>query len=146
MAPFRKLLQALGLRKSGHRKFVKIGRHTYGVGDSTVFNATADNPVTNGNFCSIANGVQIHSETSHATHRASSYPLRKMLLGSTEPETGKGRVTIGNDVWVGSRAIILSNLSIGDGAVIGAGAVVTSDVQPYAIVAGNPAKLIRFRF
>jgi len=55
-------------------------------------------------------------------------------------------VNIGNDVWIGRAAILLSGISVGDGAVVGAGSVVTKDVPPYAIVAGNPAKLIRYRF
>lgn len=54
-------------------------------------------------------------------------------------------VIIGEDVWIGAGSIILPGVKIGDGAVIGAGSVVTKDVQPYAIVAGNPAKLIRYR-
>lgn len=55
-------------------------------------------------------------------------------------------VIIGNDVWIGTRAIILSGVVIGDGAVIAAGAVVTKDIPPYAIVGGNPAKIIKYRF
>lgn len=54
-------------------------------------------------------------------------------------------VTIGNDVWIGGRVIILPGVTINDGVVIGAGAVVTKDVPPYAIVGGNPAKILRFR-
>jgi chloramphenicol O-acetyltransferase type B len=125
---------------------VRIGRHSYGVTELTVFNATAENPVTIGSFCSIADGVQIHGESHHVIDRASSFPLRFSLLGEAEPGKSKGSVTIGNDVWIGSRAIILSNLTVGDGAIVGAGAVVTKDVPPYAIVAGNPARLIRYRF
>jgi acetyltransferase-like isoleucine patch superfamily enzyme len=146
MAPFRRLRQALGLRKGRPSRHVTIGRHTYGVNEFTVFNATAENPVLIGSFCSIADGVQIHGETHHANDRASTYPFRARLQGLAEPARGKGKVVIGNDVWIGSRAIILSNLQIGDGAVIGAGAIVTKDVPPYAIVAGNPARLIRYRF
>ncbi len=56
------------------------------------------------------------------------------------------RTTIGHDVWIGHSAIILSGVQVGNGAVVGAGAVVTKDVPPYAIVAGNPAKIIRYRF
>jgi acetyltransferase-like isoleucine patch superfamily enzyme len=55
-------------------------------------------------------------------------------------------IKIGNDVWIGTRVIILSGVTIGDGAIIGAGAVVTHDVEPYSIVAGNPARHIRYRF
>ncbi len=56
------------------------------------------------------------------------------------------RVLIGHDVWIGRSAIVLPGVTVGDGAVVGAGAVVTKDVPPYAIVAGNPAQLIRYRF
>jgi acetyltransferase-like isoleucine patch superfamily enzyme len=62
---------------------------------------------------------------------------------------GKGgrfaEVIIGNDVWIGANAVILKGVTIGDGAVVGAGAVVTSDVPPGAVVAGNPAKVIKMR-
>ncbi|WP_308462078.1 CatB-related O-acetyltransferase [Mesorhizobium sp. INR15] len=60
--------------------------------------------------------------------------------------SSKGPIRIGNDVWIGRRAIILSGVTIGDGAVIGAGAVVSKDVPPYAVVVGNPAALVRYRF
>jgi acetyltransferase-like isoleucine patch superfamily enzyme len=56
------------------------------------------------------------------------------------------RVTIGHDVWIGTRSIIMGGVSIGNGAIIGAGAVVTKDVPPYAVVAGVPAKVVRYRF
>lgn len=58
----------------------------------------------------------------------------------------RGDINIGNDVWIGANATIMDNLTIGDGAVIAAGSVVVKDVPPYAIVGGNPAKLIRYRF
>ena len=61
------------------------------------------------------------------------------------PKT-KGNVIIGNDVWIGMNVFILSGVTIGDGAVVGAGALVSKDVPPYAIVGGNPAKIIRYRF
>ena len=146
MAAFRKLRQALGLRKGRPSKYVKIGRHTYGVGEHTVFNATAKTPVTIGAFCSIASGVLIFAEANHSMDTVSSYPFRRNFRAQAEPGTSKGPVTIGNDVWIGSRAIVSANVTIGHGAVVGAGAVVTKNVPPYAIVGGNPAKLIRYRF
>jgi hypothetical protein len=62
------------------------------------------------------------------------------------PIKSKGDINVGNDVWIGYEALVLSGVRIGDGAVVGARSVVTKDVPPYAIVAGNPAKLIRYRF
>ncbi|WP_318011557.1 CatB-related O-acetyltransferase [Mesorhizobium sp. CO1-1-9] len=58
----------------------------------------------------------------------------------------EGPTEIGNDVWIGLRAVIMPGITIGDGAIIGAGSIVTKDVAPYAIVAGNPARLLRYRF
>ena len=104
-----------------------------------------------GAFCSIAADVCVGMGT-HVLKKLSTSPL------FTEKHNGTGsswteltpfpfnKVTVGNDVWIGERAMILGGLSIGDGAVIGAGAVVTKDVPPYAIVGGVPAKIIRYRF
>jgi acetyltransferase-like isoleucine patch superfamily enzyme len=58
----------------------------------------------------------------------------------------KGDIIVGNDVWIGAKSTIMSGVKIGDGSIIGAGSTVTKDVPPYSIVAGNPAKFIKFRF
>ena len=60
--------------------------------------------------------------------------------------TSKGNINIENDVWIGAYSTIMSGVKIGNGAVIGASSVVTKDIPPYAIVAGNPAKIIKYRF
>jgi Hexapeptide repeat of succinyl-transferase len=82
--------------------------------------------------------------------RATTFPLKARLFDPQE-KTGPdsvdtGPTRIGNDVYIGSRAIVLSGVSIGDGAVIGAGAVVAKSVPPYAVVVGNPAEIVRYRF
>ena len=97
-----------------------------------------------GKFCSIAANVQIYLGGEHHTDCITTYPF-DVLLGEAETPS-KGDVTIGNDVWIGNNVQILSGVTIGDGAVIGAGAVVARDVPGYAIVAGNPAKIIRYRY
>lgn len=101
-----------------------------------------------GKFCSIAADVVIYAGAEHRTSWVTTYNFEKFVdkLHRKEITTSKGKVTIGNDVWIAHGALILSGVTIGDGAVIGARAVVTKNVKPYEIVGGNPAKHIRFRF
>ncbi len=102
-----------------------------------------------GAFCSFGADVTIFLGGEHRIDWVTTFPFNS-LWKSAEHFTGhpatKGDVVIGNDVWIGYRAIILSGVTIGDGAVIAAGAVVTKDVPAYGIVGGNPAKLIKKRF
>ena len=126
---------------------VEIGHHTslWGPG---IFVIGRINGVKIGKFCSIARFVSIQ-EDYHNPDRVTTYFLERNLLDQPLRDNAmisKGKVTIGNDVWVGAGAQILSGASVGDGAIIGAGAIVTKDIPPYAIVGGNPAKVIKFRF
>lgn len=105
-----------------------------------------------GKFCMIASGVEfIMNGANHLSDSVSPYPFAifggdwgNSMDGKSYPK--KGDTVIGNDVWIGYRAAILPGVSIGDGAIIGSYSVVTSDVPPYTIVGGNPARLIRQRF
>lgn len=103
-----------------------------------------------GNYCSIAGEVKIFLGGEHRTEWVTTYPFPALWPDKAGEFTGhaksKGNVVIGNDVWIGAGALILSGVTIGDGAVVGANAVVAKNVPPYAIVAGNPAKIIRYRF
>ena len=102
-----------------------------------------------GKFCSIADNVTILLGGEHNHQLTSTYPFDNLLIRFHElgPTVNtKGDVIIGNDVWIGYDALILSGVTIGDGAVIGARSVLTKNVEPYAIVAGNPARLIKYRF
>ena len=101
-----------------------------------------------GSFCSIARNVSIQ-EDNHNTLRLTSYWIEQNVLGLDlfdNANVSKGIISIENDVWIGSGAQILSGVRVSNGAVIAAGAIVTKDVPPYAIVAGNPAKVIKYRF
>ena len=71
---------------------------------------------------------------------------RLCIADRPEAKISRGSITIGNDVWIAAGAQILSGVHVGDGAIVGAGAIVTRDVAPYSIVAGNPARLVRYRF
>ncbi|GFN27070.1 hypothetical protein ADE_27680 [Achromobacter denitrificans] len=104
-----------------------------------------------GAFCSIASGVVIGGAR-HPIEYASTSPVFLSHKDSVKKKYSQHvyswnpRTRIGNDVWIGERALIKSGVTIGDGAVIGMGSIVTKDVPPYTIVAGNPAKIIRARF
>lgn len=100
-------------------------------------NCVVQGPTTIGNCVMMAPEVLIFT-VNHVTDDIY-IPMKKQ--GETKPK----QVTIGNDVWIGRRVIILPGRTIGDGAIIGAGAIVTKDVPPYAIVGGNPAKIIKYR-
>ena len=92
-----------------------------------------------GNYCSIAGDVEF-SPTQHAVERFSTAPV---LDGDAEM---RGPIIVGHGAWIGLRTVIMDNVRIGNGAIVAAGAVVTKDVPPYAIVGGVPAKVIRYRF
>ncbi len=105
-----------------------------------------------GKFCQIASGVTfIMNGANHLQDSVSTFPFaifgedwKDAMEGKKYPT--KGDTKIGNDVWVGFDATIMPGITIGDGAIIGSKSVVTKDVEPYSIVGGNPAKLIRKRF
>ncbi len=125
---------------------VSVGRHTYGVQTSTVFKAAKDAQLRVGAFCSIAADVAFLCDALRDTSAATQFPMHKVLTGTPMKKPRRLGITIGNDVWIGRSAIIMPGVKVGDGAAIGAGAIVTKDVPAYAIVAGSPARLIRSRF
>lgn len=107
-----------------------------------------------GKFCSIACGAKfLFTSANHTLRSLSTYPFPLFFeewgldkAHVTQAWDNKGDITIGNDVWIGYEAVLLSGVTIGDGAIIGTRAVVTQDVPPYTIVGGVPAKPIRKRF
>jgi virginiamycin A acetyltransferase len=104
-----------------------------------------------GKFCQIATGVRfIMNGSNHAMSGFSTYPF-KVFGGewsSKDPMqvVSKGDTVIGNDVWIGNSATIMQGIEIGDGAIIGTNSLVTKNVDPYTVVGGNPARIIRKRF
>jgi acetyltransferase-like isoleucine patch superfamily enzyme len=123
---------------------VKVGRYTYGPIDVEM--ARRDVTLTIGNFCSIANGVKFILSSEHPMNHLTTYPVRELILHNGMDSTSKGNIQVDDDVWIGCGAMILSGVHIGQGAVVAAGAIVTKDVEPYAIVAGVPARVTGSRF
>lgn len=103
-----------------------------------------------GKFCQIATGVRfIMNGSNHAMDGISTYPFK--VFGDAWSQASmnvvsKGDTVIGNDVWIGNSVTIMQGVKIGDGAIIGTNSLVTKDVEPYTIVGGNPARVIRKRF
>jgi acetyltransferase-like isoleucine patch superfamily enzyme len=137
---------------------LKIGRFSY-TGNISITSYDSPPPIIEiGSYCSIGDGVQLILVRNHAYDFVSSYPMFHHLTDLTNPdeayyrgtkvecEVSKLRISIGSDVWIGRGATILSGVEIGHGAIIGAMAVVSKNVPPYAIVVGNPGKIIKYRF
>jgi acetyltransferase-like isoleucine patch superfamily enzyme len=128
-----------------------LGAFTYGYSQMKLAFAEGM-PFVMGKFGQVADDILIFLGGNHRTDWVSTFPFGSVFheqFGDQEipeHEMSKGGVFIGNDVWIASHAVIMSGVTIGDGAVIGAFSVVTKDVEPYAIVAGNPARFIRYRF
>jgi len=135
---------------------VNIGRYTSFNGPGSDILAKIHG-VTIGNFCSIARNCNIQ-EFNHITQRATTYYIFRNLIDAADRQENiwegsenkdiesNGPITIGHDVWIGAQVVILSGVTIGDGAVIAANSTVNKNVPPYAIVGGSPARVLRYRF
>lgn len=134
-------------RRGSIRDRFAVGRGTYG--EPRVLEWGARSTLRVGAYCSIAREVTIILDGEHRTDWVTTFPFPYFRASARDipghPRT-RGDVVIGNDVWIGFGATILSGVTLGNGAVVGARALVTRDVPPYGIVAGNPARLLRYRF
>ncbi|YAG15144.1 CatB-related O-acetyltransferase [Nostoc sp. DSM 114161] len=130
---------------------ITVGDYTYFDRHISLALFTPNDRIEIGKFFSLAKDIVIFGGGNHITTRATTFPF-KWLATETEPEerytdaASKGATMIGHDVWVGYGATIMSGVKIGNGAVVGARAVVAKDVPAYAVVVGNPAKVVRYRF
>jgi acetyltransferase-like isoleucine patch superfamily enzyme len=126
------------------------GKYTYG--NPNVLWPNDDAKLVIGNFCSIAQNVNIYLGGNHRKDWVTTYPFGhihrspfNIYNGAGHPATN-GDVIIGNDVWISNDVTIMSGVTIGDGAIIANNSHVVKNVEPYSLVGGNPAKLIKYRF
>lgn len=127
---------------------VQLGDKSY-IGEYKVHTWTSNNVVIPvGKYSSIAGDVSFIIDGNHRIDNFSSFPFREILNWTECPVNnwGKSIPTVGNDVWIGMNTVIYSGVDIGDGAVVAGQSVVTKPVPPYAIVAGNPAQIKKYRF
>lgn len=129
---------------------MSYGEYTYGR--CNVLNWGEPYTLKVGKFCSIAANVNVYTGGNHRTDWVTTYPFGHVneyifntFDGKGHPKSN-GDVIIGNDVWIGSNTTIMSGITVGDGAVIANNSHVVKNVEPYSIVGGNPAKLIKYRF
>lgn len=124
---------------------VSVGKGTYGELNVLQFETTCYKLII-GNYCSIAPEVVFLTDGEHSYKSISTYPFATRYFNKSTDTLSKGNIIIEDDVWIGYGAIIMSGVHIRQGAIIAAGAVVTKDVPPYAIVGGVPANVIKYRF
>lgn len=124
---------------------VEVGLGTYG--ELNVVDFGGSNKLIIKNYVSIGQNVSFILNGEHYINHISTYPFKVKTLKNTDSESfGKGDIIVDDDVWIGFRSTILSGVHIGQGVIIAAGSVVAKDVPPYAVVAGVPAKAIKYRF
>jgi acetyltransferase-like isoleucine patch superfamily enzyme len=128
------------------QKYIKSwGNGTYGIPSINCYDKVST--VSVGAYCSIASEVSFLLGANHKKGLVTTYPIDRIdKTKNTADASERGDLYVGNDVWIGYRATIIGEVTIGDGAIIGAGALVVDDVPPYAVVGGVPAKVIKYRF
>lgn len=149
----KKKIRALSKLYRGPAKFIRrypdyqMGVGSYGL--PVVHDWHEGSTLKIGNYTSIAEQVEIFLGGHHRTDWVTTYPFPAMISEAQHIQNyavSRGDVVIGSDVWLCTNSVILSGVTVGHGAVVAAGAVVSRDVAPYSIVAGNPARHVRWRF
>jgi acetyltransferase-like isoleucine patch superfamily enzyme len=128
------------------------GKYTYICGTPEILWESDKSKLIIGKFCSIAENLKVYLGGNHNKEWVTTYPFGHInqrifnnFNGYGQPST-KGSIIIGNDVWISANVTIMSGVKIGDGAIIANNSHVIKDVEPYSLVGGNPAKLIKYRF
>ena len=148
---FEQTVRKIYLDKENTKTGMTLGDGSYLVQATLEFGNTNCHVLV-GKYCSIAHRIKFIAGLNHDSSRVSTYPFQEAfhgIEGNTVNDYSRAnhlQIVIGNDVWIGADVMILGGVKIGNGAVIGAGAVVAKDIPPYAVVVGNPAKVVKYRF
>lgn len=121
------------------------GKISIGYATTLGYNNVLGGNIVIGKYCQLGVDIAMHS-TNHPINYMSTYINTNLFQGELSQFKEEKRITIGHDVWIGHNVIIVGNVSVGNGAILAAGSVVTKDVPPYTIVAGVPAKFVKKRF
>lgn len=132
-------------KSCAHADRIEVGQHSYGALEVYISGEGAAK-LKIGHFCSIGLGTKFILQSEHPYCGFSTFPFRTKIFGEKSEATSKGSIIVGDDVWIGLDVIVNSGVKIGQGAIVAAGSVVVKDIPPYAIVGGNPAKFIKWRF
>jgi hypothetical protein len=144
----------IGANLAQQRRLVRagrmtIGQHTYGIPVIKTYDHDTTRLIV-GSYSALSEEAIVMLGGEHAIDRVTTFPLRMRLklpgAGQDGIPVPTGDTVIGSDVWLTMRTFVRSGVTIGDGAIVASGAVVNKDVPPFAIVGGNPAKVIRYRF
>ena len=145
----RNLHNNLSLRTSNYITLdidkINCGKKSYGT-INVEFYGNEKEKIEIGNYCSIAPDVQFLLGGNHPYNFVSTFPFKTFFYNEKDVAYSKGDIIIQDDVWIGYGATILSGVTLGKGCIIGAKSVVSKDIPPYAIVVGNPAKIVKYRF
>lgn len=124
---------------------VVVGNHCYGPLCVHHFGTIGERLII-GHYCSFSIGVKFILGGNHSINTFSTFPFRHFFNNQECEAWTKGPIIVEDDVWIGTDAIILSGVKMGKGTIVAAGSVVTRSSQPYSLIGGNPAKLIKMRF
>lgn len=122
-----------------------VGKKSYGILNVHASNSENEGLLI-GNYCQISGHAHFLLGAEHDYRNLTTYPIKELIFDSGVDALSKGQIILEDEVWIGQQALILSGTRIGKGAIIGAGAVVSQNVPPYAIIVGNPGRVLKYRF